>query len=279
MPSNLVRKYNNFLLLCALISLLSCSVVLFALASDPLGAKSVNTKLVFRLLFCDIMICIVYIIYYGVDQSLRNYDSNDDFDDSTMQIFCKFYLPFPMFFFVASWGWTALLAYRFSIKPSINSNTSKNKVKIKKLPVKMHIIWLISFIIVLPTIVSVIVTNRDVSNVEISSRSRQCIYNYGTVLGQALNIITLLTPMSLTLLYNIFCYGNGLLVLQTAPQSVISRQMRRAGGYVFVFIAVWAPNFTYSILRLIGNTSTTESYHQLLNASLTLTILQVIIYY
>lgn len=276
MTNKLTSKYNNFLLLCSCISLLSCFIVLFAIASDPLGAKSVNTKLIFRLLFCDLMICVIYIIYYCVDHSLKNYDSNDDVNERTMEIFCKYYLAFPMFFFIASWGWTALIAYRFSIKPSISREKT---IKIKKLPIPMHFIWIISLIIILPTLLSVIFTKHGVSNVEISSRSRQCIYNYGTALGQSLNILTLLIPMSLTLLYNIYCYGNGLLALQTAPQSVISRQMRRAGGYVFIFIGVWAPNFTYSILRIIGNTSTSDFYHTLLNASLTLTILQVIYYF
>jgi len=259
------KEYKHFLLLCSCISAVSCILVLLAIASDPLGAKSVNTKLIFRLLFCDLAICLIYGVYYGVDNSL----SADD--TYTMNVFCEAYLPFPLYFFLASWGWTALLAYRFSIKPKVGRHERK---RTKKLPVPMYWVWVASFLLILPTVVSSIFVNGSVSNIENSARSRECIYNYSSRVGQVLNVLTLLVPMCITLLYNIYCYRLGLVALQTAPQSVIGRQMRRAGGYVLVLIGVWGPNFAFSLLRVLGGANDNGDFHSLLNAGLALSTLQ-----
>ena len=257
-------RVKHFLLLCSVISFISCSIVLTAIHSDPLGSKSINTKLIFRLLLCDLMICFFYAAYYIMDSIFIN-------GNEQMEIICKAYLPFRMYCFVASWGFTALLAYRFSVKPTFKIEA----IKRKKLPFKTTRVWIGTFIIVLPMIISNIVTEDGISMIEVSGDSRQCIFNFDSTLGKVLNVVTLVIPLFATLIYNTYCYINGVYALQTAPQSVIGRQMQRAGGYVLVLIGVWLPNCVFSMLRVVGHAQGGR-YHGLLNASTLLTALQVL---
>lgn len=253
--------YKHFILVCALLSTISCIAVLVGIHSDPMYHKSVNTRLIYRLLLSDFMICVCYGAYYAIESTVS-------LNSEPLATICLVWFPFPLFFYISSWGWTALLAYRFSVKPSI----SKTNNKVKKLPMPMYYVWIIAFLFCVPLIIANVTTKHGVTSVEASeTASRACIYNYDSKYGADLDMVTLIVPLFIALIYNIYCYGVGLYALKTAPQSVIARQMRRARGYVMVLIIVWLPNSIFGFMRVA---SPEKSQHVLLNISVTLTALQ-----
>lgn len=95
------------------------------------------------------------------------------------------------------------------------------------------------------------------------SQGAFCMFNPNLLRAQLVNNLCFQIPLVLTILINLWAYvkvglpgraavpclvssltcPQGLHALRDAPQSVIAREMRRAGIYMSVLLVVWIPNF------------------------------------
>lgn len=146
--------FTHFIFAVAIASTLLSATVLLSMHSDPKPKKSLNSKLVFRLLLCDTCISGLFIMYYFVQLNVGN-------DTEPLDDLCAVYLCFPIFFFLASWGWTILLALRFR-----NRGSSSKSNRIPDIPVPVWSVWVMAFVLVLPTLVASIFTSTSISQVE-----------------------------------------------------------------------------------------------------------------
>ena len=83
-----------------------------------------------------------------------------------------------------------------------------------------------------------------------------CSFNHITAVGVAMDVITFQAPLVITVVLNVYLYIRGLNSLKDAPFAVLSRRLRRAGGYIFVLVIVWVPNLIYNALCIFGKTNT-----------------------
>lgn len=170
--------FRQFVIAASAMSLLTCAIVLFALSKDKKLRTSINTRLVFRLLFSDFMICTLYVIYVIIERNAGN--GNQPLDD-----ICKFYLAVPIYFFVASWGWTATLALRFRVSPGEN-----NQTKSKEFPIKPIYIWVGAAVLVSPIFIAALVTRNGISELESSATTdRACMFAYKDKAGMWIDLI------------------------------------------------------------------------------------------
>lgn len=245
----------------AIVSTVLCLAVLLFMYFDPRSRKSLNSKLVFRLLLSDACISALFIMYYFIESNIGD-------GVQPLQDICAVYLSFPIFFFLASWGWTILLALRFR-----NRGQSSKSNRIPDIPVPMWSVWAASFVLILPTLIAALFSPTSVSEVEDGpGTNHACVYSFSNRMAKAINIFTFQIPLLITLGVNIYSYSRGLKALRNAPQSVIGRQMNKAGGYIIVLIGVWAPNFVFNVMRIHHPH---DKLKDLLNASLVLSSIQV----
>ncbi len=232
----------NALSICSIISLVSCIVVTFSIASDPTSQTSRHLALVFRLVICGIGLSLSLLIYNLVAQY--------SLSDASLNTFCNAFLPFPMYFFVASFGWTVLIAFRFRSTKSWFLGTEK------KYEVPYWVVWSVSLMFVFPAIITCIAFPGNIAFVLSSPSTNMCVYNHENIIGKYIDIFTLQLPLAFTIIVNLYSYGRGLFALRDSPHSVLARHMRKAGGYLFILIIVWVPNIVYNLYSIFLNTNT-----------------------
>ena len=242
----------------ATLSLICCSVVALSIRLDPRGSKSYHLILVQSLLRADIGLALSIVIYFAVQFHV----SGDN-----LERFCKVYLPFLVYFFLVSSGWTVMLALRFRSSQNVAAQLNKP-------PLPMWAVWAIPII---PAAVMMIMSNihTDVTDARTNSQdtNQACQFNHSSLGGILVDIICFQAPLIAIMFLNIYTYMKGLLALHNAPHSVIARQMKRAGGYLMVLLVVWVPNITYNLLVICDDTN--EPYDNFLVLTIMLSALQV----
>lgn len=258
---NVTSRASAFLQLSAsIISIITCSVIIYSIASDEKTLKkSYHLRLVQRLLLSDMGLSGAIIVYYIMSASL---------DNTALTSYCNFHNSLVVYFFLCSFGWTAMLAYRF------RSSHSQTK-KLAPPPVSMWVVWAAPLIPACTVLIAAFVTYK-VSIVESSSSNtnRTCTFNHDTRTGIFVDLITLQAPLLITILINCYSYGKGLYYLRNTPQSVLARQMKKAGGYLAVLLLIWVPNFVYNILTMFDGTD--PEYNGFLDVVIFLSSLQVL---
>jgi hypothetical protein len=106
-----------------------------------------------------------------------------------------------------------------------------------------------------------------------SDTSQSCQFDHSSVSGVLTDLICFQAPLIAIIFLNIYTYIRGLLALHNAPQSVIARQMKRAGGYLAVLLLVWVPNIAYNLLVICDDSN--EPYDNFLILTVMLTASQV----
>lgn len=218
--------------------------------------KSYHLRLVQRLLLSDIGLSSCVIWYY-IMQFIMN--------STELEYFCDFYLPTVVYFFLCSYGWTVLLAFRFR-----SSHTEK---KASGPPVPMWVVWATP----LPLCLSIFITAfaaGDATTVQSnnSDTNQSCTFNHDSTTGIVLDLLTFQCPLLLTILVNCYSYSRGLMALRNTPHSVMARQMRKAGGYLGVLLVVWVPNIVYNFLTMFDGGD--DEYHGFLDMVIVLSSLQ-----
>ena len=259
---NLGMSATNALLICASLSLLSCSLVVISIAFDPTSSTSRHLGLVFNLLLSGIGLSLSIIIYVIVAMQSS---------ESAQQTFCNKWLPFPIYFFLCSFGWTVLIAFKFRSSKSWFLPTEKSIV------VPFWTVWVGAFLLVVPAIICDIVEPNIVSSSISTENTIMCVYNHTTKTGKAIDVLTLQVPLTLTILINLYSYSRGLWALRDSPHSVLAKNMRRAGGYLFVLLFVFIPNIIYNYYSL--STSTNSKFEGYSAFAFCLSALQVLFYF
>jgi len=243
---------------CATLSLICCSVVALSIRWDPRGAKSYHLILVQSLLRADIGLSLCIILYF----SLQYYVSGHSLD-----LVCRGYIPFVVYFFLVSSGWTVMLALRFRSSQNVAAQFNKP-------PIPMWAVWVIPL---LPAIVILVVsyTVHDVAYARSNSNetNQSCQFDHSSAAGILVDIVCFQAPLIVITFANIYMYARGLSSLHNAPHSVIARQMKRAGGYLAVLLIVWFPNIGYNLL--VTCDSTDEQYDNFLVLTIILQASQV----
>jgi hypothetical protein len=164
--------------------------------------------------------------------------------------FCKVYLPTVVYFFIASYFWAILLALRFLMSKNIDNNNS-----LLMNPISFRKVWLLP---VLPALADLLVAFVFGGITKVHSNSsdinQSCTFNHDTQHGVIMDLLTFQLPMVTATLIVIFYYTKAIISLKNAPQSVISRQIRKASGYVGVLLVVTLPNLIYNFLTIFDNT-------------------------
>ncbi len=243
---------------CATLSLICCSVVALSIRLDPRGAKSYHLILVQSLLRADIGLSLCIITYF----SLQYYVSGHSLD-----LVCRGYLPFVVYFFLVSSGWTVMLALRFRSSQNVAAQFNKP-------PIPMWAVWAIPL---LPAIAILVVSYsvHDVAYARSNSNetNQSCQFDHSSAAGILVDIVCFQAPLIVITFANIYMYARGLSSLHNAPHSVIARQMKRAGGYLAVLLIVWFPNIGYNLL--VTCDSTDEQYDNFLVLTIILQASQV----
>lgn len=248
-----ISKY--FILASAIASLVFCVIVLVSAMLDKSASVSNNLQLILRLLLSNCGQSFVIIIYYILVES-NSFNVNQ-------QTVCSIYLPTQMFFFLSGYGWAIMLAIRFQY--------SHNTETVYRQSVPFYCIWLVSIAFVLPTVIVNIINNPSISI--ISSTPFSCTYNHELALSVIVHIISIQIPLFVTILLCTSSYVKGLLAVKDAPQSVVARLMRRAGGYLLVLLLVWTPNIAFDVLSVIS--SSNSEYSGLFTIGICLISIQV----
>jgi hypothetical protein len=252
------RNVAGATLALACISCISCSVVALSIRFDRRSAKSYHLRLVQGLLQSDIGLSMSIIVYFAVQYHLSG---------DSLQTFCKSFLPFLVYFFLVSSAWTVMLALRFRMSQSVSANANKP-------PVPMYAIWLIPLVpaaIMMGTSLSL----DGVANVNSlnNDTNKSCQFNHATTSGILVDLFCFQGPLILIIIINVYHYAGGLLELKNAPHSVLARQLKRAGGYIAVLVAVWVPNIAYNLLVMSDKSS--EPYVNFLILTVMLSASQV----
>lgn len=230
---------SGIIIVTTTLSLLSCFIVLFIISFDPLVKESLNLQLIFRLLVSNCLLNLV-VLFYNVADSMPG---------TNLGLVCATCLPLEMYFFLTSFGWTVMLALRFRKSHEMQDG----RVLLYRPSIPLWGIWVISLVLILPTVI--------LNSVEYSSLSAEetgtsiCSYNHDETIPVTIDIITVQFPLCLTILVNIHSYFIGLRALQDSPQSVVARQMRRVGGYLFILLLVWLPNIAFNLVSIITDTN------------------------
>lgn len=242
----------------AALSLLCCSVIALSIRLDPRGSKSYHLILVQSLLRADIGLSLSIVVYFSV----QYYFSGD-----TLETFCSGFLPFLVYFFLTSSGWTVMLALRFRSSQNVAAQFNKP-------PIPLWAVWvvpLVPAIVMMATSVSIPgVTDARTNS---SDTNQSCQFNHSTVSGILIDILCFQAPLIAIMLVNLYTYARGLAALKNSPHSVIARQMRRAGGYIAVLLVVWVPNIAYNLLVICDDSN--EPYDNFLVLTVMLSASQV----
>ncbi len=245
-------------LFASILSVVTCLMVVISIYHDAKTLKkSYHLRLVQRLLISDIGLSSCVIFYYIMQFLVTS---------SELKIFCNLYLPTVVFFFLCSYGWTVLLAFRFR-----SSHTEK---KTAGPPVPMYVIWAIPVPFALAVLIAAFSTG-DVTTVESNDAdtNQSCTFNHDKLTGIILDLMTFQGPLLVTIIVNCYSYTKGLLALSNTPHSVVARQMRKAGGYLGVLLVVWVPNIVYNFLTIFDGSD--SQYNAFLDVVIFLSSLQV----
>lgn len=79
-----------------------------------------------------------------------------------------------------------------------------------------------------------------------------CMFDPTTWLSRGVNFICFQLPLLLTIIINISAFVKGMQALQHSPQSVIAREMKRVGQYLFVLLIIWVPNLLSNMMQWLS---------------------------
>lgn len=242
----------------ATLSLICCSVIALSIRLDPRGSKSYHLILVQSLLRADIGLSLSIVLYFIVQYNISGH---------SLETFCSGFLPFLVYFFLTSSGWTVMLALRFRSSQNVAAQFNKP-------PVPLWAVWVIPLV---PAIVMLgaSVSLPDVTDARTNSNdtNQSCQFDHSSAGGILIDILCFQAPLIAMMFVNLYTYARGLAALKNSPHSVIARQMRRAGGYIAVLLIVWVPNIAYNLL-VIGDSSD-EQYDNFLVLTVMLSAGQV----
>jgi hypothetical protein len=246
-------------LILACLSIVACLSVILSVLLYPKAKESFHLQLVNRLLLSDLGLscCVVFyfIIQFGIDTP-------------QLKQFCKVYYPTLLYFFISSFWCTTILSSRFR---TLNDSSAQKKVWTP--PIKLNYIFLFPLLSAFPVLIGAWATGA-VTTVHVNSQdtNQVCSFNHDTIIGMALDLIFFQFPLFCTIVINGYFYTKGVLALRNSPQSVIARQMNRAGGYMLVLLVVWVPNIFYNMVTIFAGTN--DSYLALLDLCVFLTSAQ-----
>lgn len=230
-------------LLMASLSLLTTGVVLVFFVvqyrSEPSSASRL-LWIVMMIMLCDgcISICVLFWHFMQFHEP----------DSATINDMCKAFLPFPIFFFLAGYGWTIMVAWRFQ-------QVSERK---KLYEPAFFIVWAVAFVFILPIIALNISGNeyevsRAIKTHSTGGSHTYCVFDSRTTSGIWTNIICFQLPLLITIAVNVQAFTKGLRALQHSPQSVLAREMNRTGKYLAVLLIVWVPNFMANLVQILSS--------------------------
>eukprot|EP00602_Paraphysomonas_sp_CaronLab_P006598 CAMPEP_0185035164 /NCGR_PEP_ID=MMETSP1103-20130426/26037_1 /TAXON_ID=36769 /ORGANISM="Paraphysomonas bandaiensis, Strain Caron Lab Isolate" /LENGTH=418 /DNA_ID=CAMNT_0027572123 /DNA_START=135 /DNA_END=1391 /DNA_ORIENTATION=+ len=243
--------------------------------------------MIVSLIFTDFMVAFLVILWHLLHLFMEGSDSID--------YMCQIFLPFPIYFFIAGYGWTVAVAWRFlSVSqygsggtPSTDANNTcvskffsffQSTRKSGELPLPLWSVWVVSFICVLPMIIlNTIGGQYDVTEVvstPVSSGGKYCFFNSETWVGRLTNNICFQLPLLLTIATNVSAFTVGLKALKHSPHSVIAREMNRVGKYLFVLLVVWVPNLLVNFYQEITPRDKSNRYDVVIEIMVLLTSLQ-----
>jgi hypothetical protein len=255
-------------LILAILSTILCSVVVLSILMHPKSKESYHLRIVYNLLMADLLMSVAVIFYYIIQYPISTRQLNS---------FCHFYLPLVVYFFLMSYVWTIMFALRFR---TMKKPDNLNKIVTWKPPIKFGRLWIYPLIYIFPLFI-LAYTLPSVTYVWVNSSDtdQSCTFDHGNTDGIVLDFIYFQGPLLLTICINVYYYTKGLIALKNSPQSVLGRQMRKAGGYLSVLLIVWVPNIIYNFLSIFSGS---DDYTSFLNLCVVLSssqgILNVCVY-
>jgi hypothetical protein len=234
----------------------ACLSVILSILLYPKSKESFHLQLVNRLLLSDLGLscCVVFyfIIQFGINTQ-------------QLEQFCKVYYPTLLYFFISAFWCTAILSSRFR---TLNDSSAQKKVWTP--PINLNYIFLFPLLSALPVLIGAWATGA-VTTVHVNNQdtNQVCSFNHDTNIGMALDLVLFQFPLFCTIVINGYFYTKGVLALRNSPQSVIARQMNRAGGYMLVLLVVWVPNIFYNMVTIFAGNN--NSYLALLDLCVFLT--------
>jgi hypothetical protein len=258
--SNVYASITTLVL--AVISAFFCAIVVLSIQMHPKSKESYHLRIVFNLLMSDLLISLAVVFYYIIQYLITS---------SQLDSFCNFYLPLVIYLFLVSYIWTIMFAVRFR---TMKKSTNINKVVTWKPPIKFGRLWIFPLVYVLPLFIfSYTLPNVTKVWINSSDTDQSCTFDHSGVNGVVLDLVYWQIPLLFTILINFYFYTKGLIALRNSPQSVLGRQMRRAGGYLSVLLIVWVPNIIYNFISIISS----DDYTSFLNLCVVLSSSQVFI--
>ncbi|KAJ1412430.1 hypothetical protein B484DRAFT_176297 [Ochromonadaceae sp. CCMP2298] len=217
----------------AIISLVSCSIVASSIQADPRSSRSYHLLLVQSLMRADMGVAACVVFYSSVQFDVGGRD---------LEELCKAYVPLLCYFFLVSAGWTTMLALRFRSSQHVPATTNKP-------PLPLWSVWVLPIV---PAVAALVVAALvpGVTSVRTNSdrTNHACVFDPTTTQGVATDFVLYQTPLIIMLAFNMYNYLRGLLALRNAPQSVLARSMKKAGGYMSVLFLVWVPVIVYNFV-------------------------------
>lgn len=172
-----------------------------------LNKSSQYHLLVTLLILCDGFGSLCFAVWAGIDTFVQHHHDN---------YLCNIFLPFPTYFFLLSFCWTSLLAYRF--RQICEVKDTKQAIDPPLWPVPVLCFFLILPIILMTTLG--IKISEPIS--PISSKGLAFCFFASTRNAFIVNFLTFQFPCILTLLYNIRCFRIGIKFLRLSPERVSS---------------------------------------------------------
>jgi len=171
---------------------------------------------------------------------------------------CCVMLPIPIMFFLVGYGCTVLVCLRFLQVSRVSSSSGQQKSEDSSLmhPSPLYTpplwtVWAVSFAITLPiTLMNNIGHDYGVARVVTTATDiTYCMFDPTTWLARGTNFICFQVPLFLTIIINVGAFVKGMKALQNSPHSVIAREMKRVGQYLFVLLIVWVPNLVINLIQ------------------------------
>ena len=268
----------NIIVLCLSIFSSLCVLLMF-LRQD----KKHSSRLVYLALYLiltdgavALLILIQKIDFSDGSISVYNDDDGDYQDDDVTderEHICRVFHPIMIFLFDASFGWTILIAIRFTNLPfseamtsdiESDGNTSMNKVALNRVDkfIKKYLqnppfycVPIGAFILCIPLFILNSLEGTTYSSVVYPPSwvgDRWCIFSNEKPHAVAVNYICFQIPCVATIVINSYFYLRGLHALRHAPMSVIAREASRAQSYIIVLLVVWLPGWISNLLGILG---------------------------
>jgi uncharacterized membrane protein len=246
--SNVYASITTLVL--AVISAFFCFIIVVTVQLHPKSKESYHLRIVFNLVMSDLLISISVIFYYIIQYLISSRQLN---------AFCNFYLPFIVYLFLVSYVWTMMFALRFR---TMKKSENVNKIVTWKPPIKFGRLWIFPLLYILPLFIFTY-TLPNVTQVWVNSNDtdQSCTFDHTSINGIVLDLVFFQVPCILTIFITIYFYIKGIVALKNSPQSVLGRQMRRAGGYLSVLLLVWLPNLIFNFISIL----TADTYTSFLN--------------